>query len=600
MIYLLILFQVVGSPFLSITEPTITGAGGPDAYGYRWIDSDTAGGPSFNWIDIKGVGTQILGLADDNVVGPFSIGFEFPYYWYRVNSFYVGSNGYIAFGDPTLEAHPFQTLPNPQTPNNVLAPLMSDIDFTPQGTCWYWTNAAHDTCIIQYDSVRFWNVGTSLNTFQIILSKPDSTITFQYLVQTGTPGGGTNFLTVGIENVSGTVGLQYQHDNVPSSNTIHNNLAILFYPPESTSYEVHDIAVWKVMNDVSGGIFVYNSDTINLWAVIKNTGNQTETGFNVYCEVRNPSNMVVFSDTVNVPSISPGTTDSLIFTPPWIPTVNGPYSLKVKSLLSGDMTPSNDSTLVEVRVVTYPATLQYDNGNYEQVMAWNGPNSGWGNKFYPPHYPIRVNQLSFHFGSTTSGNSPVHIQLIDDDGPNGDPGTVIFDTLIVVTDTGWKHINISNHNFKIASGAFYVGGIAQYAGEPGFSMDTDPLFSMRGYEYTGSWAPHRDNASMDILIRADVELWPGAVEEVNPVFRTRTNPAYATPNPFKKLTAINFAPYVNNVKIYDVNGRLVRTLNLKNGVGQWNGCDKDGVRLNQGVYFGIGDDRESVKLILVK
>jgi hypothetical protein len=599
MIYLLILFQIAGSPFLNITEPTITGAGGPDAYGYRWIDSDTTGGPSFNWIDIKGIGTQITGLVDDNVVGPFSIGFEFPYYWYKVNSFYVGSNGYITFGDPTLEAHPFQTLPNPQTPNNVLAPLMSDIDFTPQGTCWYWTNSAHDTCIIQYDSVQFWNVGTSLNTFEIILSKIDSTITFQYLVQNGTPGGGTNFLTVGIENVSGTVGLQYNHDNVPSNNTLHADLAILFYPPESTSYQVHDIAVWKVMNDVSGGFFVYNGDTIDLWAVVKNTGNQPESNFNVYCQIRDQSNAIVFTDTVTIPSLAPGATDSVIFAPSWAPTVNGPYSLKVKSLLSGDMTPSNDSTLVETRVVTYPTTLQYDNGTYEQAMSWNGPNSGWGNKFYPPHYPIKVNQMRFHFGSVTSGNAPVHFQLIDDNGPNGDPGTVIFDTLIVVTDTGWKNIDISNHYFMIANGAFYVGGIAENAGEPGFSMDIDPLFSMRGYEYTGSWAPHRDNATMDILIRADIELWPGSVKENNPVSKSQNRQAYATPNPFKRLAIINFAPNVNKVKIYDATGRLVRSLNLEKGIGKWNGTDDNGMRVNQGIYIGIGDNQETIKLIRI-
>jgi len=600
MIYLLILFQVVGSPFLNITEPMITGAGGPDAYGYRWIDSDTTGGPSFNWIDIKGIGTQITGLADDNVVGPFSTGFEFPYYWYTVNSFYVGSNGYIAFGDPTLEAHPFQTLPNPQTPNNVLAPLMSDMDFTPQGTCWYWTNTNQDTCIIQYDSVRFWNVGTSLNTFEIILSKSDSSIAFQYLVQNGTPGGGTNFLTVGMENISGTVGLQYQHDNVPSYNTIHDSLVILFYPPESTTYQVHDVAVWKVMNDVSGGFFVYNSDSVNLWAMVKNTGNQPESNFDVYCQIRNPSNVLVFADTVTVSSLAPGATDSLIFTPFWSPNVNGAYSVKVKSVLSGDMTPSNDSTLVESRVVTYPATLQYDNGTYEQAMAWNGPNSGWGNKFYPPRYPVKVNQLSFHFGAVTSGNAPVHFQLIDDDGPNGDPGTVIYDTLIVVTDTGWRYIDVSNHYFKIGNGAFYVGGIAENAGEPAFSMDTDPLFSMRGYEYTGSWAPHRDNATMDILIRTNIELWPGTVEENSPVVKTQAKPGYATPNPFKKLTTINFAPYVNKVKIYDACGRLVRNLNLEKGIGKWNGSDDKGMHLNQGIYFGIGDNQEVVKLILVK
>ena len=69
----------------------------PDAYGYTWVDSDNGGSPDFSWIDIPGSGVLVEGLADDNTVGPFDIGFNFPYYWYTVNSFYDGSNGYISF-----------------------------------------------------------------------------------------------------------------------------------------------------------------------------------------------------------------------------------------------------------------------------------------------------------------------------------------------------------------------------------------------------------------------------------------------------------------------------------------------------------------------
>ncbi|OPX18066.1 hypothetical protein BXT86_03220, partial [candidate division WOR-3 bacterium 4484_100] len=281
MAIVLIILQITGSPFLQNVPTTVLGTGGPDAYGYRWIDSDTAGGPTYNWIDISGIGTQITGLADDNVVGPFPIGFDFPYYWYTVNSFFVGSNGYIAFGDNTLEAAPFPTIPNPAKPNNLLAALMSDLDFTAGSpSAYYWTNNAQDTCIIAYYNVQFWNVSSSLNTFEIILSRPDSSITFQYYTQQGVPyGGWSGALTVGIENIAGNVGLQYNHDQQPSNNAIHDSLAVLFYPPDTTSYQVHDMSVSKVMNDISGGFFVYNGDPVDFWALIKNTGNQVESGF---------------------------------------------------------------------------------------------------------------------------------------------------------------------------------------------------------------------------------------------------------------------------------------------------------------------------------
>jgi hypothetical protein len=43
-------------------------AQGPDAYGYTWLSSDDAGGPTYSWIDISTDGTEVAGLADDNSV----------------------------------------------------------------------------------------------------------------------------------------------------------------------------------------------------------------------------------------------------------------------------------------------------------------------------------------------------------------------------------------------------------------------------------------------------------------------------------------------------------------------------------------------------
>ncbi|MEO0075681.1 MAG: hypothetical protein ABIK31_06200, partial [candidate division WOR-3 bacterium] len=158
----LVIFTALSSP-LTLPQNITKGGGGPDAYGYRYIDNDTVAPnvPVYDWKDISTVGTRVLGLMDDNVVGPFPIGFNFPYYWYRVNSFYVSSNGYISFSDNFNGSSPFSNVPNPARPNDVVAPLMSDLDFSsvsPNDTarCFYWTNATLDTCIISYINVRWW------------------------------------------------------------------------------------------------------------------------------------------------------------------------------------------------------------------------------------------------------------------------------------------------------------------------------------------------------------------------------------------------------------------------------------------------------------
>ena len=599
MVLILIILQITGGGFLNYNPPEILGAGGPDAYGYRWIDSDTTGGPTYNWIDISGIGTAVTGLGDDNVVGFFPIGFDFPYYWYTVNSFYVGSNGYIAFGDNTLEAAPFPQIPNTARPNNFLAPFMSDLDFSAGSpSCYYWTNAAQDTFIIAYHDVQFWASGSSLNTFEIILTKADSAITFQYHTQQGLPSGGwSDGLSVGIENIAGNIGLQYNHDQQPPVNAIHSDLAVYFYPPDSTTYEAHDISVVKIMNDISGGFFVYNGDPVDFWGAIMNTGNQTESGFDVYCEIKNASSQVVFSDTIAIISISPNEIDSLVFSPAWSTTTDGLYSMKVKSLLT-DMVPENDSIFVEFRVITYPAELLYDIGYAHTGMAWNGPNSGYGTKFIPPKYPVKINTVRFNVNSTTSSPN-ITVQIMDDDGPNGDPGTILYETVVLVTAPIWYDIDVSSQNIQITSGGFYVGCISDQASDPYFGMDTLFPSGRQTWEFTGVWAPYRDKETDDVLIHAVVELGTG-VEETELVITDDIMNITASPNPFSKVTAVTVAPSCKKMAIYDASGRLVRNLEVKDRIASWDGCNNVGKKMSQGIYFAISDSDQIIKLVFVK
>ncbi len=115
-----------------LTYPDIIlSAGGPDAYGYTWSDSDEVEGPVFAWIDITAVGAEVLGLADDNSVPLIPMNMEFHYYWATFNEIKIGSNGWLSFDDVSNVAQCFRPMPFPGgNGDNLVAPFMFDLNFT--------------------------------------------------------------------------------------------------------------------------------------------------------------------------------------------------------------------------------------------------------------------------------------------------------------------------------------------------------------------------------------------------------------------------------------------------------------------------------------
>ncbi len=557
------------------------GGGGPDSFGYRYLDSDTVcpGAPVYNWIEIKRVGTRVTGLGDDNVVGPFDIGFDFPYYWYRVRQVYIGSNGYIAFHDNALNASPFQRIPSPTRTNNTLAALMSDLDpspsGSPNGSVWIWTSPDNDTFIVQYDSIRFWSTGGN-NTFQIILSRPDSSITFQYKEQSGAPYNGwvPDANQCGIENVSGRIGLNYLSGNIPPGNMYHPELAVKFIPPESTTLRIHDVAVRNAMNDRNGGMFVLNRQPITFWGVIQNTGNQSEPQFWAIARVRNQAGSVMFIDSTTVRGLAPSETDSVVFPRTWTPTSTGMYLIEVISKLPGDAVPLNDTAKIELRVVTMPATLTYDRGTQTHMWSWNGP-GGYGNRFVPPIYPCYITGARVYMAST----NPVTcaIGIFDDNGLGGSPGDTLYMTTVNVSAEQWYTITPPSP-IPINEGAFFVGAISTVSNAPSFGHDSVAPISNQSWEYTGVWAPSRN--PQDAMINATITDNVGIIELQPAPFNPQTK-LLVLPNPVAGIIRLTLnSTATAEVELFDATGKMLRTIVLNNGTGIF-----DARRLAAGIYF---------------
>jgi hypothetical protein len=192
----------------SIT-PEILGQGGPDNYGYVWIDSDQPHGPSPDWIDISLVGTRI-NLGDDSYAGPFQLGFGFNFYGNSYSEIYICSNGFLKFGGGHTGWYN-RPIPFNYTPNNFIAPWWDDLDPSQGGDIFYYQDTANGKFIVSYvDVEKKPGSTTGTVTCQAILYT-DGQIEFNYLdmdLQIWSNKADYYTATIGIENIDGSDGLQ--------------------------------------------------------------------------------------------------------------------------------------------------------------------------------------------------------------------------------------------------------------------------------------------------------------------------------------------------------------------------------------------------------
>ncbi len=593
--------------------PSILGSGGPDSFGYTWIDSDETGGPTFNWIDITTIGNAVAGLGDDNNVGPIPIGFDFPYYWYPVNEFWVESNGGISFSDANVYTPQGASgffIPNTAVPNDIVIPLGADLTFQDglPAECYYYSNNV-DTFIVSFIKVPAWTSGGIVgeHSFQIILTGADSCIYFQYGPQSGQFYGGSD--CAGIEDVIGDVGLQVFLNKNPD---LLPNYAVQFIPPDSTSYQALDIGIKDAVTPGSKGVFLFPGEPYAITTTIRNYGNVDAGTFTVTSILWDTSGTTHYTDTVTVASMVAGSETTITFTPDWTPSSVNDYFTLIQTHLTGDINPTNNSKDVEFEVLNLPGWMTYDSDPASASgYAWLGAGGGWGQEFEPPQYPITINQISLAMSSTNSCNVP--ILFLDDDGNNGSPGTLLYaDTIFVPAGTGFNHylVNIPSGPGTISDGKFYVGMIQVGDSFPRIMMEDVGPFSRRGWEFTGTWAPSRDRETWEMLVRAHTND-PQAVSEGIEGKTYVLSLLPTNPNPVKNNAVIYYALPKDadvSLKIYNLLGQEIRTLiNGHESAGihsvVFNSKDAKGNALPQGVYFYrlTADDRSLTrKLTLLR
>lgn len=223
---------------------------GPDNYGYyavENVDSTSPARPSFSWIEISSMGTN-LNLGDDETQ-TVSLPFSFTYYGHSYNSISICSNGFIAMG--STSEHPYSNSALPHQDNIIMvAPFWDDLNPNSSGAVLYYYDTQNHKFIIEWSQVPHYG-GSQGYTFEVIFFDPqyyptstgDGLILFQYR---NVPDASSS--TIGIENPSESDALQYWY-NGQSDVTVAgptNGRAVLFTTsPDVAIYEspLHQISL---------------------------------------------------------------------------------------------------------------------------------------------------------------------------------------------------------------------------------------------------------------------------------------------------------------------------------------------------------------------
>lgn len=485
--------------------------GGPDTYGYTWKDSNDPNGPSYSWFNNVGTsdGFKVSGLADDNVVGPFNLAKSFQFYWYKVDKFWIGSNGYIAFNN-TNNASPFPgTIPATSGGNDFIAGMMSDLNFTGSGnTGEVWVSLLQDSTVVTFKDVPFWAVGTGFtgsNTFQMILDRSDSSIIFNYKTQSGLTS--NNDIAIGIENLTGAIGLAHSYDTYPSA-----NYTVKFYYPPVVTYQVSDAGVeWNGNNENKGQFVPMNGSPRLLKGNFSNAGNQNLGSFNATANLVQQGGGSVFTSNLTVPALNPGEDTTLVFPNMYTLSAAGTYSYNLNiTPPPGDATPSNNSKTQElIAIDTNQAVidLAYADNTAEGSLSWSGGDGGVGMYFEPPTYPAKLLYSNFFITANTNNNGFYAI-IYDDDGPDNSPGTLLDSVFVpgtAITLNSYTQVSLGN-TVVVNDGGVYLRW--EMGGENiNIGTDSDAPISRHAYEILGNtWAAYRQFDTEDFMMSISYEL----------------------------------------------------------------------------------------------
>ncbi len=247
--------------------------------GYEFANSTTCAAASgmqqtYNWVTETSNEINWGLNGDDSVLAtPITLPFNFYFMGNSFNKFWLGSNGWISFNDPTLLTAAQQrtpvNIPAAGGINNYIAGVLTDLDVTTSTYADAHTYHGGDATkyVITFNHAHLFNSPDYIS-FQIILNAADSSVVVQYNdTQTSSPvpAGITNFCSVGIENTDGSMGILYRL-NGSRGPVFGSPLAVKFRPLATTPVTLFNFTVqrknrvnkitWSTSQEINSKAFV--------------------------------------------------------------------------------------------------------------------------------------------------------------------------------------------------------------------------------------------------------------------------------------------------------------------------------------------------------
>jgi hypothetical protein len=192
--------------------------GGPDVFGYRWIDSLEEDGPVHDWVDTSAGAEPVSFAQNDQAEGPFAIGFPMPFYGALYDSLYISPNGFLSFTDTANYWNNSVGLPNSLAPDNAICGWWDDLlnNDSLEGHVTRYQGA--DSLVVSWLAAPHYNPGQYGGpfTFQIILES-NGRITLQY-GDMGSADANSDSGTIGVQGNTADQGFSVRHMLLSRSN----------------------------------------------------------------------------------------------------------------------------------------------------------------------------------------------------------------------------------------------------------------------------------------------------------------------------------------------------------------------------------------------